>query len=198
MHQALLPFVQVSLVRPVILAAGSGRRFGGDKLLAIVDGEPMIRGVVRSYAALCGRVKVVVNAESSVALALDEVDVELVVNPGADEGIASSIRAGVASCADEAAVMIALADEPRVDRALGAKVITRWQETSAPIVASRFNGEIGHPVLFDRQVFDVLLHLDGDVGARRLIREMGDRVQYVDVSRPRPIDVDTPDDLDKF
>ena len=198
MQQALLPFIHVSVVRPVILAAGAGVRFGGDKLVAMVDGEPMIRGVVRSYAALCGRVKVVVTPGSSVVAALDGLGVDFVINPHADEGIASSIRAGISSCGDQPAAMIALADEPRVNRTLGLRVMKRWQETGAPIVATRFNGEIGHPVLFDRSCFVDLLALDGDSGARGVIRRMGGRVEYVDVNAERPVDVDTPDDLRRF
>lgn len=198
LQQALLPLVPVSKVRPVILAAGAGRRFGGDKLVAMVDGEPMVRGVVRVYAAVCGRVKVVVASDSKVPAALAGLPVEFVVNAHADEGIASSIRAGISSSADQPAVIIALADEPRVDRSLALSLIRQWQDTSAPVVATRFEGEIGHPVLFDRSMFADLLALDGDTGARGLIRAMGDRARYVDILRPRPIDVDTPEDVRKL
>jgi molybdenum cofactor cytidylyltransferase len=198
MQRALLPFIQPAGVRPIILAAGSGRRFGGDKLVAIVDGEPMIRGVVRSYVALAGRATVVVAPDSKVTSVLGDLPVDCIVNGDAEEGIASSIRAGVASCGDQPAVMIALADEPRVNRALAGEVMKRWQETGAPVVAARFNGEIGHPVIFDRSCFYDLLALRGDIGARRLIRGLGDRVEYVDLSHSHPVDVDTPEDLDNF
>lgn len=198
LHRALIAFVPTTAVRPVILAAGAGRRFGGDKLAAVVDGEPMLRGVVRAYAALCGRVTVVARSESQFATALEDLPVTVVTNPDADEGIASSIRAAVSSCSDRPAVMIALADEPRVDRALVAAVMNRWQETSAPVVAPRFNGIVGHPVIFDRSCFADLLALDGDAGARGVIRKMGDEVRYIDVDHTPPVDIDTPDDLRKL
>lgn len=195
LHRALMPMVPTSLVRPVILAAGSGQRFGGNKLSAPVDGEPMLRGIVRAYAAVCGRVTVVARSKSQFAEILEDLPATVVPNDHADEGIASSIRAAVSSCSDRPAVMIALGDEPRVDRALIGSIVNRWQETSAPIVAPRFAGVVGHPVLFDRSCFADLLALEGDAGARALIGKMGDDVLYIDIDQASPIDVDTPDDL---
>lgn len=195
---ALTPFVAVSTVRPVILAAGAGRRFGGDKLLALVDGESMIRTVAAAYAELCGRVTIVISPDPRLRAAVDGLPVDVVVNAHADEGIASSIRAGIASSGDRPAVMIALADEPRVDRPLVTRVMQLWLDTKAPIVVPRYNGEPGHPVLFDRTVFADLLALEGDRGAKGLIDRMGSSVLNVDVDQPRPIDIDTRSDLKKL
>ena len=182
----------------MILGAGAGRRFGGDKLLALVDGEPMIRIVAAAYAELCGRVTVVVSADARLRSALDGLPVDIVVNEHADEGIASSIRAGIANNGDRPAAMIALADEPRVDRLLVTRVMQLWHDTRAPIVVPHYNGEPGHPVLFDRSMFADLLALDGDRGARALIVQMGDHVRSVHVEQPRPIDVDVQEDLEKL
>ncbi|HET9423772.1 MAG TPA: NTP transferase domain-containing protein [Gemmatimonadaceae bacterium] len=198
LRHALTPLVPVSIVRPVILAAGAGRRFGGDKLLALVDGEPMIRIVAGAYAELCGRATVVVSRDARLAAALEGLPVDIVVNAGADEGIASSIRAGIAGNAHRPAVMIALADEPRVDRPLVMKVMQLWHERRAPIVVPRYNGEPGHPVLFDQAIYGDLLELKGDRGAKGLIDRLGDAVLSVDVEQPRPIDIDRPEDLDRL
>jgi molybdenum cofactor cytidylyltransferase len=198
MRQALAQFVPVSIVRPVILAAGAGRRFGGDKLLALVDGEPMIRMAAAAYAELCGRATVVVASDPRLAAALAGLAVDIVVNDEAEEGIASSIRAGIAASRDRPAVMIALADEPRVDRALVMSVMRLWHETRAPVVVPRYNGEPGHPVLFDGSVFPDLLALQGDRGAKGLIDRLGDGVLAVDVAQARPVDIDVPDDLNRI
>jgi molybdenum cofactor cytidylyltransferase len=198
LHRALSPFVRAATARPVILAAGSASRFGGDKLTAMLDGEPMLRGVVRAYAAVAGQVTVIARRNHRFDAALDGLPVTVVANEHADDGISSSIRAAVTSCSDRPAIMIALADEPRVDRGVIVAVLRRWEETAAPIVAARFNGTVGHPVIFNRSCFADLLALDGDAGARAVIRRIGSAAQYVDFGRAAPVDVDTPDDLRKL
>jgi molybdenum cofactor cytidylyltransferase len=103
----------------------------------------------------------------------------------------------VSSNLDRPAVMIALGDEPRVDRGLVMQVMQLWHETRAPIVVPRYNGDPGHPVLFDEKTYDRLMELRGDRGARSMI-ESDDRVLSVEVQSQRPIDVDTAKDLERL
>jgi molybdenum cofactor cytidylyltransferase len=198
LRQALQPFVATSIVRPIVLAAGAGRRFGGDKMLALIDGVPMVRVVASAYSELCGQVTVVVPPDPRLREALDGVRADLIVNQGASEGIASSIRLAIDHAMRHPAVMIALGDEPRVDRALVTRVMQLWHDTRAPIVVPRYNGEPGHPVLFDKDVYMKLMQLEGDRGAKQLIAGYGDRVLSVDVGGDRPLDVDTVADLDRL
>jgi molybdenum cofactor cytidylyltransferase len=198
LRQALTPFVPLSIVHPIVLAAGAGKRFGGDKMLAPVDGTPMIRHVAAAYAELCGRVTVVIAADQRLHDALDGISANVVVNARANEGIASSIRAGIEANATTRAVMVALGDEPRVDRELVATVMRTWFDTLAPIVVPRYNGEPGHPVLFTEAVYPDLRALTGDRGAKGLIAKYGPRVVSVDVGGPRPVDIDTPTDLERL
>ena len=198
LRHALSPFVAVSIVRPIVLAAGAGRRFGGDKMLTPIDGEPLVRVVASAYAELCGRVTVVIPPDDRLRVALDGVAADVVVNEQASEGIASSIRAGVAACSSHPAVMIALGDEPRVDRTLVMEVMRLWHESRAPIVVPLYNGEPGHPVLFDETVFPDLSRLVGDRGARGLIESMTGRVLSVDAGMDRPLDIDVREDLGRL
>jgi molybdenum cofactor cytidylyltransferase len=198
LRQALTPFVAVSIARPVVLAAGFGRRFGGDKMLAEIDGVPMVRIVASAYAELCGQATLVVSDDARLRAAVEGLHVDLVVNERASEGIASSIRAAVEHSREHPALMIALGDEPRVDRSLVMRVMQLWHETRAPVVVPRYNGEPGHPVLFDEAVYGDLLSLKGDRGAKGLIERYGDEVLSVDVDGPRPVDVDVTADLDKL
>lgn len=198
LRHALTPFVAVSTARPVVLAAGAGRRFGGDKMLALVDGVPLLRHAVGAYAELCGRVTVVISNDERLKAALEGLPADVVVNEQADEGIASSIRAAVMHSKNHPALMIALGDEPRVDRALVMRVMQLWHETRAPIVVPKYNGAPGHPVLFDEATYSDLLTLEGDRGAKGLIERYGATVLSVDVAGPRPIDVDTTTDLERL
>jgi CTP:molybdopterin cytidylyltransferase MocA len=198
LRRALAPFATSSQVRPVILAAGAATRFGGSKLTAEIDGVAMIRRVVSSYVATAGGAIVVVSPMSDVAAALDGLAVELVENRDAAEGIASSIRVGVAAAAKSPAVMIVLGDEPIVDPALVARLTALWEESGAAVVAPRYRGEIGHPVIFDRSCFAELERLAGDVGARGVIAAAGDRARFVDLDRERPVDIDTREDLERL
>lgn len=198
LRQALTPFVAVSIARPVVLAAGAGRRFGGDKMLADVDGQPMVRHVASAYAELCGGVTIVVSSDPRLARALDGVAADVVVNREANEGIAASIRAAVEHSRAHPALMIALGDEPRVDRALVMRVMQLWHESRAPMVVPRYSGEPGHPVLFDEATYDDLLTLTGDRGAKGLIERYGSKVLAVDVEGPRPVDIDTTKDLERL
>ena len=198
LRRALAPFVGVSIARPVVLAAGAGRRFGGDKMLADIDGQPMIRHVASAYAELCGQATVVIAEDERLRHALDGVAADVVVNREASEGIASSIRAAVTHSRHHPALMIALGDEPRVDRGLVMRVMQLWHEQRPPMVVPRYNGEPGHPVLFDEAVYDELLTLEGDRGAKGLIERYGSKVLAVEVDGPRPLDIDTTNDLEKL
>jgi molybdenum cofactor cytidylyltransferase len=187
------------VIAGLLLASGASRRFGSNKLVAPL-GE---RAVVRwSAEALVGAVDVawiVVPAHSAdVRTALHGLLVHWVENPGALEGMASSIRAGVAALPAEAeAVVITLGDAPLIDGEVIRRVVVAWRSappgTSAAVAA--YEDGRGHPVLFGASLFPALRALDGDRGARELLASLGDAVAVVHVTSARPADVDTPEAL---
>ena len=128
--------------------------------------------------------------------ALDGLDAQLVMNDEWADGLAASVRALVAALEARAtAVVIALGDQPELDRAVIDAVIARWRQSGLPIVAARYRGAQGHPVLFGRPIFRELAALSGDRGAKSVIERDAARVAYVDVDAPMPRDVDRPADL---
>ena len=182
----------------VLLAAGAGTRFGSQKLLARVNGSPIVATAARGLAPLVDSLIVVVGSEAeSVSQALAGIDVgSVVANPRWADGLSTSLRLGVGSAASIAdAVVIALGDQPSLDPGVVRMVVARWRETGKPIVATRYRGVQGHPVLLGRAVFGEVMSITGDVGARDLIRRDAARVAFLDVDADAPRDVDTPDDL---
>lgn len=204
----------------VILAAGAGRRFGGPgaaaagrpgagglaaKLTAVVDGRPLLAHALdAARAAGIDRVRLVVPGDDpGVAAArlagdlrgvpLDGVDVR--TNPDRDRGLASSLAVGVAGLVDDptcVAVVVLLADEVGLDPAAIGAVVAAVR-AGAPAARARYAAGPGHPVGFARDALRHLGPLAGDVGARDLLADLG--AVEVPVVGPRPVDVDTPDDL---
>jgi molybdenum cofactor cytidylyltransferase len=121
-----------------------------------------------------------------------------VENPDAPEGMASSIRAGVAALPPDAeAVVITLGDQPTLDPQVVRRVVTAWRSARAETraVTTAYADGRGHPTLFAAELFPSLLALDGDRGARELLESLGDAVVSVNVAGARPADVDTPETL---
>lgn len=186
------------MISALLLAAGSARRFGAPKLLQDLHGAPLIRW---SAEVLIGvpvdEVIIVVPPDfDALRTALQDIDASFVVNPHPALGIASSLACGVAALStDTNAAIVGLGDEPMVSPTAARRVLDRFRAGGAKIVASTYAGVRGHPVLFDRSVFDELRTLSGDVGARAVVDRDPRRVAFVEMGEPMPLDVDTPEDL---
>ena len=184
------------MIAGLLLAAGRSRRFGADKLCAKLDGKAVVRWSMAVLSPLDAVYVVIPPGADAVTQALSRLDVRFVVNLGRDEGMASSIRAGIAALpADVAAVVIALGDQPRGSPAVTRALVDRWHGGDVSAVAPSYLDGRGHPVLFGRACFPALLALRGDVGARGVLDELGARAATIEVPAAMPADVDTPEVL---
>ena len=185
------------MIAGVLLAAGRSSRFGADKLSAKLRGKSIIRWSAESLAAGVDELFVVLPpAADTMMQMLARLDARFVVNLSRDEGMASSIRAGVAAMPAEAeALVVALADQPLIDTATIDALIEAWRADEPAAVAVEYQDGRGHPVLFARECFESLSSLRGDVGARALLDALGDRVTFIQVDAHIPVDVDTPEVL---
>lgn len=191
----------------VVLAAGRSSRYraaGGaeaSKLLALLDGEPLARRVVRAALASRARPVAVVtgHARAEVAAALAGLDVVFADNPDFATGLASSLKTGIAALPEGAAgALILLADMPAVDAALLDCLIGAFEARPDALAAVPVRaGRRGNPALLSRALFPAIARLEGDEGARRLLRQVDPaRVIEVEVEgEAATLDVDTPDDL---
>ncbi len=190
------------MIAGVLLAAGGARRFHSQKLIALLEGTPVVLHSARVLAAETDRLVVVVGSEADgVRSALTGVDAVIVENSGWESGLASSLRAGIAALSDDVeAAVVTLGDQPRLDASVVRQAIDAWRRAREriEIVSTSYRGVRAHPVVFSRAVFPELLELEGDAGARLLIERTPERVAYVNVDAAVPQDVDTPDDLQRL
>ena len=188
------------MIAALLLAAGSGRRFGGPKLTQELQGRALVRWSAEALRHPdVGRLAVVVPpppATQNIAAALEGLEARLVVNPRPDAGMGASLACGVAALdGDIEAVLIALGDEPALAPAWVDRVIARYRAGGVAIVAPTFEGVRVHPVLFSRPVFPELAALTGDAGARQVVDRDPRRVAFVELGAPKTADVDTAEDL---
>lgn len=188
------------MIAALLLAAGASRRFGGglQKLVQELNGRPVVRWSAESLigSPMDEVVVVVGSSDQPVRDALAGLDVRYARNAAADQGMASSIAVGVSALsAGTEAVLVALGDEPLVGRDPVRRVVERYRQGGASVVAPVFRGVRGHPVLFDRSVFAELAALSGDRGARGVTDRDPARLALVELDVPKPVDVDTPEDL---
>ena len=183
----------------IVLAAGAGSRFGGGKLLAEYRGRPLIEAtLLRLREAPADETIVVVGNDAEGLRGLCEsYGVRLAENPDWAEGMATSVKEGLAACSPDAdAAVVVLGDQPLV----GAKAVERLVEAyegGAAVAVATYGGERRNPALFTRRMWPMLEEeLSGDEGARGFLRrhpEMVTEVPCDDVADPT--DVDTVEDL---
>lgn len=189
------------MIAALVLAAGASRRFGRQKLLEPVRGVPLVRASVERVLAAGPELTVVVVGHDAPAVrrALAGLDVTIVENRHPDQGLSSSLRAGLAVVpANAVAVLVALGDQPITHDGVIPALVSRFGGDDCAIVAPRYLGVQGLPVLFARSMFAELEAITGDQGARSVIRANPSRVAYVDYDFPMPPDVDTPQDLERL
>lgn len=181
-----------------MLAAGAGRRYGGGKLLARLEGAPVIRRTAQTVSkAGFGDVIVVTGAEhKAIADALAGLDCRIVHAGGWEEGMAASLRTGFASMAPgQRGLFVFLGDMPLVPANLFAPLALSAQ-ASGYAARPRLAGRPGHPVCFFGDAVADLAGLRGDQGAAHLLRQRGGEVAYLDTDDAGVmLDIDTPADL---
>ena len=192
-------------VAALVLAAGASRRMRGrDKLLEPVAGRPVLRHVAEAArASRADIVAVVLPPEAaSRRAALAGLDAEIIEAPAWAEGMAVSLRAGLAAVAARAdAVLVVLADMPEVgaseiDRLIAAFDPGEGREIVRAVAA---DGTPGHPVLFGRRFFESLAALEGDRGARDILRDAAEFVVEIPTpGRAALTDLDTPEAWDAW
>ncbi len=187
-------------VAAVVLAAGRGTRMGGAKMTALLGGRPLVRYPHEAAAASRAEplVTVVGHQSETVFAALAGIDSQIVENPRFEDGMSTSLQAGLASLPESVAgAVILLGDMPHVTPAIIDRLLDAFAAApSAHAVVPVVNGQRGNPILLARRLFPEVMKLSGDVGARRLLAAAGDSVVEVPIDDAAVLtDVDTPEAL---
>lgn len=176
----------------VLLSAGGSRRMGEPKLLLEgASGKPMISEIIENLIALdLNDLLVVEGAEQKVGEIARDIGVRTIRNEEWHQGVGGSIRLAVDAVGEDIdAVLVVLGDQPRIRRTDLENLITAWRESRAPVIATAYPEGGGVPAVFERSLFDELRRIDGDRGARDLIRSLaGVKLVRLDDTR----DVDDP------
>jgi len=185
------------VIAGLVLAAGGARRFGSPKQLAELDGVPLLQHAIDAMLAVpsLDRVVVVLGAVAEeIAAAVKFASAEPVVCREWEEGMAASLRCGVADIPEADWAVVTLGDMPGVTpEAIEAVMAAVGADVDA--VRATYGGQGGHPVVLSRALLDRVPSLHGDVGARDLLRDA--RVRGVEALHlARPDDVDTPEELE--
>ncbi len=168
---------------------------GQPKQLLPYRGRTLLEWVVAEIcrAALLDQVVVVLNrALASWARERDWGRASLAVSEQPGDGCSASYRAGLDAVAARAeAVMVVLGDQPGISATVIDRLAAAWLERRAPLALVRYRGELGHPLLFGRELFGELAALRGDKAAWKLVDRLLGSALVVDVDAPYPRDVDT-------
>jgi molybdenum cofactor cytidylyltransferase len=188
-------------VAALVLAAGQSRRMGQDnKLLAMVDGRPLVSHMVDAALASRAAPVIVVTGHQAAEIerALGDRRVQIVHNPAFAEGLSTSLKAGLAALPEDAVgVLVALGDMPRVRGAQIDRLIAAFNPLEGrAIVVPTVRGKRGNPVLFATRFVAEMGQIGGDVGARHLIGEHDDVVVEIEMEDDAALlDIDTPEAL---
>jgi molybdenum cofactor cytidylyltransferase len=181
----------------VVLAAGGSSRLGQPKQLVSLGGRPALHIVVTTAMAIAGQaVTVVVGAHArDLTHLLAHTSASVIVNRHWEEGMASSLRAGVNSLpATCDAVLVLLGDQVMVTSDDLRRLVSAWRAAGEGVATATYERHVGVPAIFPRHCFADLLALRGDQGARSVIERNHDRLTRVPMSNAA-VDLDTPEQL---
>ena len=188
------------MISAIVLAAGAGTRFGGTKQLELVRGKTLVQHAVDAAAdAGVGEIVVVLGHDADrVREALDLPPIaRVVVNVRYDQGQSTSLAVGLRALGEASdAAIVLLADQPGISADHVRALARMYALRRTPAVRISFRDGPG-PALLMRELWDEILGLEGDLGARALLDAHPELVEEVHVDEDVPTDVDLPEDLER-
>jgi len=182
-------------IAALLLAAGKSSRFGANKLMHPLGGMPIALHSAIALKSAFPHALAIVSPGSPVRAVLEQAGLRTVVSERAAEGMGESLKTGVAATREADGWVVALADMPFI-RPTTHLSIERALRRGAAIAAPAYEGERGHPVGLSARFRDELLSLEGDAGARFILKRHATGIALIEAGDPGVLkDIDTPQDL---
>ena len=177
----------------ILLASGYGRRYGGNKLLALWEGEPLYR---RAFAALPPALfspAVVTSQYGQILSDAGRAGYLALQNCHPWEGVSAGIRLGLQAAWRSDGALFAVCDQPNLTTNSIINLLNAFRESPGRIHALSWQGRKGNPVIFPKALYPELIALTGDTGGSAVIRAHRDLLALTEAGDPAELlDVDTP------
>ena len=180
----------------LVMAAGSGRRFGGNKLAAELDGKPLIRRALEAVPAAQFFAVVVVSQYEDIEELAGQFGFAAIHNDRPDLGLSRTIRLGTEAMRGCDGILYMVADQPKLRQETVAQLVEVWRQHPDKIVGAGHDGRRGNPNLFPARFFPDLMALSGDHGGSAVIRAHEEDLLLVETDAAELFDCDTPEALD--
>ena len=186
-------------IKIVLLAAGSGKRFGGGKLEALVDGKPMyLHALEKISDQILPDHPVVVTGNPVIIAAAEEKYIKIIQNLNPELGISHSIHLAVKNFVDKDrdwdAVMFIVCDQPWLRRETVSSMLRAYEDG---ILVAKSGNRKGNPVIFSKKYAEELLSLSGDVGGRQVMERHKEDVRFFEIEDEKELwDIDKKEQLE--
>ncbi len=191
------------MIAALVLAAGGSRRLGRPKQLEAWGRTTLLGHVVERVRSFpVDEAWIVLGADINAVLTnVDLTGFGVIENPEWEEGLASSLRAGLDALTRMSkvdAVMIVLGDQPEISTEVVTQLVERHRGSKAMAIVPKYRYTAGNPVIVRRELWPRLMSLEGDEGAKRLLTAHPEWVEEVWFERLPPRDVDTAADVEEL
>lgn len=192
------------MISAIILAAGESKRMGENKFLLPWGKKKMLAQTLEVYltSPVTETILVLGHEAERIMAEISTLPAKTVINPAYKEGLSSSLRCGLLAVNQKATgILIALGDQPGIDRKVVNDLLSAFQESFPRhnIFVPTWAGRRGHPVILSRKFFGDIQKLRGDVGAREILRQNEEEIFEVQVETEAILwDIDTRGDYLKY
>ena len=182
----------------LVMAAGSGRRFGGNKLAAELDGKTLIRRALEAVPAAQFTAVTVVSQYEDIEALAGQFGFAAIHNDRPDLGLSHTIRLGTEAMRGCDGILYMVADQPKLRQETVARLVEVFCQHPDRIVGAGHDGRRGNPNLFPAKFFGELMAITGDHGGSSVIRAHEDALLLVETDAEELFDCDTPEALESL